>query len=85
MRINIWGGLSVLNTQGSLGTLFFSEPTFELKRAVETFTAKCICLLSACILSLPGGKYNLISFTDEIDFGYRKERRGGEGRRGGRE
>lgn len=69
MRINIWGGLSVLNTQCSLETLFFSGPTFELKRDVEAFTAKCICQLSACILSLPGGKYNLISFTDEIDFG----------------
>lgn len=29
-----------------------SEPTCELKRAVEGFIAKCICLLSVCILNL---------------------------------
>lgn len=49
-------------------------PTCELKRAVEGFTAKCVCLLSACILSLHRDKYNLISFTDELYSGQTLER-----------
>lgn len=43
-----------------------SGPTCELKRDVEGFTAKCICLLFVCILNLPREKYNLTSFIDEL-------------------